>query len=65
MFPNPIFVILIRLNRYITRGSISFKVEDIPTQYFDSVRLLANNSRNFSFEIGCFDVSEPHVSMVF
>lgn len=60
MFASPMFAILVTLNRYITGGPISFNVEDVPTQYFDSVRLLASSSK-----VGCFDVSEPHVSIVF
>ena len=53
------------LNRCITGGPISFKKEVVPTQYVDSVRALAGEPINFISGVGCFDVSEPDVFIVF
>jgi hypothetical protein len=65
MFPNPMFIILFMLNRCFIVGPISFKVEVVSTQYVDSVRPLAGDTNNFSCGVGCFDVSEPDVFLIF
>lgn len=65
MFTSPMFIILFILNRCIIEGPLSFKVQVVSTQYFDSVRLLAGAPNNFRSGIGCFDVSETDVLVIF
>lgn len=44
---------------------MSSKKRIVSAQYVDSVRPLAGESNNFSSGVGCFDVLEPDVFMVF
>jgi hypothetical protein len=65
IFPSPMFIILFMLNRCIIGGPISFEVEVVSAQFFDSVRPFAGDQNNLSSGVWCFDVLEPDVFIVF